>query len=169
LPDGKAQSSLLLNFIAKIWNGLGTPVRRGLLWLAHAKFMHGVCGVILDERGRVLLLKHRFWKDQRWGLPGGLARHGESPAATLRRELREETGLEVRPSKLLRVTTGRGRLSEFILLAECAGEPVARTAEIMDARFWERSELPGNLLPAHRKLIEELLTTQDWTGLALEE
>ena len=161
--------SIILAPIAKIWNGLGAPVRRLVAWLTHAKFIHGVSGVILDERGRVLLLRHRFWKQQRWGLPGGLAQHGETLAATLRRELREETGLEVRPSKLLRVNTPRGRLAEFILLAECAGEPEARSAEIMDARFWERTELPENLLPAHRALLEEVLSNQDRPGLPLEE
>ena len=158
--------TLLLNIIANVWNGLGGPLRRRLAWLAHAKFIHGVSGVIVDERGRVLLLKHRFWKEQRWGLPGGLARHGETLSATLRRELREEAGVDVRPSKLLRVHTARGRLAEFILLAECAGEPAARSAEIMDARFWERTALPGNLLPAHRELLEG---SEEWSGLALEE
>ena len=160
---------MLLNLIAKIWNGLGVPARRGLAWLVHAKFIHGVAGVILDKRSRVLLLKHRFWRGQRWGLPGGLARRGETLAATLRRELREETGLDVRPSKLLRLTTTGGRLAHFILLAESEGEPEVRSAEIMDARFWERTELPENLVPAHRELLEEILATQDWPGLPLEE
>jgi ADP-ribose pyrophosphatase YjhB (NUDIX family) len=156
----------VLNLIAKLWNGLGAPVRRSLTWLAHAKFIHGVSGVIVDERGRVLLLKHRFWKEQRWGLPGGLAQHGETLGATLRRELREETGLEVRPTLLLRVKTAQGRMAEFILLGECNGTPEARSAEIMDARFWERTALPENLLAAHRELLEG---TGEWTGMALEE
>jgi len=160
---------LLLNFIAKIWNGLASPVRRDLAWLAHAKFTHGVAGVILDKRGRVLLLKHRFWKQQRWGLPGGHARRGETLAATLRRELREETGLEVKPTKLLRVTTSQGWMAQFIVLAECTGEPAARSAEIMDARFWERTELPENLLPAHRAVLEELMGKEGgWSGLPVE-
>jgi ADP-ribose pyrophosphatase YjhB (NUDIX family) len=161
-------TTLLLNLIANLWNGLASPLRRSLTWLLHAKFVHGVSGVIVDERGRVLLLKHRFWKHQRWGLPGGLARHGETLAATLRRELREETGLDVRPSRLLRVNIPRGRLAEFILLAECAGEPRARSAEIMDARFWDRTALPENLLPSHRELLEGC-GMGDRAGVALEE
>ncbi len=160
---------MLLNFIAKLWNGLGTPVRRGVLWLVHAKFIHGVSGIILDPAGRVLLLKHRFWKDQQWGLPGGLAKRGESPAATLRRELIEETGLDVRPTKLVRVGTGRGGLTQFILLAEGAGEPRAKSVEIIEARFWERTELPENLLLAHRALLERLLAKEDLPGLPVED
>ena len=147
--------TLLFNLIANIWNGLGAPLRRRLLWLTHAKFTHGVSGVIVDERGRVLLLKHRFWKGQRWGLPGGLAQHGETLAATLRRELCEETGLEVRPSRLLRVNVSGGGMSQFVLLAECSGEPRAKSVEILEARFWEPGELPGDLLESHREVIEE--------------
>lgn len=113
-----------------------------------------MAGVILDERGRVLLLKHRFWKDQRWGLPGGHARHGETLEATLRRELKEETGLEVFPGELLKVTVGK-RSVEFVLQAECAGEPEVRSVEIMEARFWERTQLPENMLPSHREVVEK--------------
>jgi 8-oxo-dGTP pyrophosphatase MutT (NUDIX family) len=102
----------LMDLIATVWNGLGTPLRRRLAWMANDRFIHGVSGIILDREGRVLLLKHRFWIEQRWGLPGGLARHGETPGATLRRELMEETGLDVRPMRLLRVNTTRGRLAD---------------------------------------------------------
>jgi ADP-ribose pyrophosphatase YjhB (NUDIX family) len=80
--------------------------------------------------------------------------------------LREETGLDVRPARLIRVRTARGWLAEFVLLAECSGEPRAISAEIMDARFWDPKELPGNLLEAHRELIEGRLG--DWGGMPLE-
>jgi 8-oxo-dGTP pyrophosphatase MutT (NUDIX family) len=158
---------LLINLIAKLWNGLGTPVRWAVLWLAHPKFIHGVAGIILDKEGRVLLLKHRFWKGQRWGLPGGLAHRGETPAATLRRELREETGLEVRPTKLLRVRM-HGLLTQFVLLAECDGEPAVKSVEIIEARFWDRADIPDEMLAVHRHLLEEFLAKGEWQGLPLE-
>ena len=159
---------LLLNLLASFWNALGGPLRRGLAWLVNAKFIHGVAGVIIDGQGRVLLLKHRFWKQQPWGLPGGMARKGETLAATLRRELREETGLEVRPSRLLQVNIHRDRLSTFILLAECAGVPEVKSAEIMEARFWDLAALPENLLPAHRELLQGIPAMRDGGGLPLE-
>jgi len=159
---------LLLNFISGAWNALGAPVRRFVTWLVHPKFIHGVAGVIFDEKGRVLLLKHRFWKGQRWGLPGGLAHHGETLAATLRRELREETGLDARPLKLLRVTTSRERLAEFILLAESSGVPEPRSFEIMAVQFWDLASLPENLLQSHRQLLRELAAQPDLPGLPLE-
>jgi ADP-ribose pyrophosphatase YjhB (NUDIX family) len=160
---------LLLNFIANIWNSLGKSPRHAILWLLHGKFLHGVTGVILDKQGRILLLKHRFWTRQQWGLPGGLAARGETLAATLRRELREETGLEVRPSALLRVRAAGGIMAEFFLLAESTGEPRANPPEILEARFWDRTQLPENMLPSHRNMLEAILASEDWTGLPLDE
>jgi 8-oxo-dGTP diphosphatase len=162
-------TTLALNFIAKIWAGLGAPVRRSLTWLLHAKFCHGVSGIILDEQGRVLLLKHRFWMNQRWGLPGGLAARGETLAATLRRELQEEAGLDVRPVKLLHVKTGHGRLAEFILLAESTGAPEPKPPEILDARFWDLADLPADLFPTHRDLLTGLPALLQREGLPVEE
>ncbi|MGA3171232.1 MAG: NUDIX domain-containing protein [Chthoniobacteraceae bacterium] len=159
---------MLLNLVAKIWNGLAAPIRLGVAWLANAKFIHGVSGVILDNQGRILLLKHRFWKHQRWGLPGGHAQRGESLAATLRREMLEETGLDVRPTKLLQAGITRDRLTQFVLLAEYTGEPQVKSAEILEARFWDPSSLPENLLPAHRKIIEAFLAAPNPPALPLE-
>jgi len=160
---------LLLNFLAGIWNSLAGPVRSRLTWLSHAKYIHGVSGVIRDGNGRILLLRHRFWKGQPWGLRGGLAARGETPGATLRRELREETGMDVRPLRLLRVSTRRGLLTQFIILAEGSGEPRVASVEILEARYFTPEELPEEMLESHRELLEELLAKPDAPGLPLEE
>jgi ADP-ribose pyrophosphatase YjhB (NUDIX family) len=159
---------MLLNFISRLWALLPPSLKRSLLWMLHAKFLHGVSGIILDGQGRVLLLKHRFWKDQRWGLPGGLARHGETLAATLRRELLEEAGIEVHPTKLLRVNTLRGSLAEFVLFAESTGTPRPRPPEILDARFWDLAALPENIQPEHRELLLELSGLVKMPGLPVD-
>ena len=58
-----------------------------------------VGAVVEDGDGRVLLVKHvperrGFWQD-RWIFPGGKLELGESVAAGIRREVREETNLEI--------------------------------------------------------------------------
>jgi 8-oxo-dGTP pyrophosphatase MutT (NUDIX family) len=54
-------------------------------------------GVILRER-RVLLLRK---SDGTWDLPGGRLDIQESPRQCLVREIREETGLSVKPGRIL--------------------------------------------------------------------
>lgn len=59
-----------------------------------------VGAVIKDESGRVLLVKHRperggFWQGK-WIFPGGKLELGERIEDGIRREVREETNLEIR-------------------------------------------------------------------------
>jgi phosphoglycolate phosphatase-like HAD superfamily hydrolase/ADP-ribose pyrophosphatase YjhB (NUDIX family) len=53
-----------------------------------------VGALIFDDSDRVLMIRTHKWSNL-WGIPGGKIRGGESSEEALRRELREETGLEV--------------------------------------------------------------------------
>jgi len=66
--------------------------------LPGARFNYRAVGVILHD-GHVLL--HRAEADNFWSLPGGRCEAGETSAAALARELREEMGVEVRVERLL--------------------------------------------------------------------
>jgi len=69
-----------------------------LLWLA--AFVRPPRGqgakAVLVCGGEVLLVRHSYGPN-RWELPGGGVRRREEPAAALRRELREELGLDALP------------------------------------------------------------------------
>jgi 8-oxo-dGTP diphosphatase len=81
-----------------------------------------VAAYALVRRGDQILMSHlspRVPFDG-WTLPGGGVDHGESPRAALRREVHEETGLDVTPGRVLDVYshhfTGRsprGVLEDF--------------------------------------------------------
>ena len=57
-----------------------------------------VSGVILDDHGRVLLIRRR--DNQHWEPPGGVLEPAETIHDGLRREIREETGLDIEPDAL---------------------------------------------------------------------
>jgi 8-oxo-dGTP pyrophosphatase MutT (NUDIX family) len=51
----------------------------------------GVAGAVVNDRGQVLLVKHRY--NPGWRLPGGGVNRGEPPRDAVLRELAEEVGL----------------------------------------------------------------------------
>lgn len=53
----------------------------------------GVSAIVLNDRREVLLVRHTYKPG--WYTPGGGVRGAESPLAAVKRELREETGLEI--------------------------------------------------------------------------
>lgn len=63
-----------------------------------------VSALVRDDNGRILF-QHRTDFDQ-WGLPGGALEIGETLAECCAREVREETGLIVEPTRLVGLYTG---------------------------------------------------------------
>jgi 8-oxo-dGTP pyrophosphatase MutT (NUDIX family) len=63
--------------------------------MAEQLFQIGVKGLIRRADGKVLLLKIRAWRDKPtyWDLPGGRMEPGETFVQTLKRELKEEIGV----------------------------------------------------------------------------
>jgi len=61
-----------------------------------------VTGVVVED-GRILLLNQDTGTGRSWSLPGGKLEAGETLAGALVREMKEETGLDVEPGRLLYV------------------------------------------------------------------
>ncbi|HSJ01144.1 MAG: NUDIX domain-containing protein [Verrucomicrobium sp.] len=68
-----------------------------------------VGALILNQAGEVLLLKTHKWSD-RWGIPGGKIKRGETCEEALRREIQEETGLALREV-------------QFVMVQDCVEPP----------------------------------------------
>lgn len=65
-----------------------------------------VSALTIDESRRLLLIHNR--DDGRWAIPGGCVEPNESPEDAVQREMREETGLDVEPRRLVGVFGGPG-------------------------------------------------------------
>lgn len=117
----------------------------------------GSCAVIFDEQREKVLLTRRA-DNGLWCLPGGKMEPGESIEECCRREVFEETGLDVEPKRLIAVYSNRDQLViykdgakvQFVILsfeAAITGGTLGLSNETTDARYFTVEEL--ETLPMH--------------------
>ena len=112
---------MLYNIIGKIWKTMPASARQLVTRSLQVRFTVSAAGVITNNKGEVLLLNHVLRPVSGWGVPGGFLNFGEQPEAAFRREIREETGLELRDVTIYRARTLKRHI-EIIFLAEAVGE-----------------------------------------------
>ncbi|OIK24874.1 NUDIX domain-containing protein [Streptomyces malaysiense] len=141
--------------VARVWKFIRGPLQWRIMWFTNATFMIGVTGVVRNEQGQVPLLKHRMWPDDRpWGLPTGYAVRGEEFPMTVVREVREETGLDVVPGRLLQVTSGYRLRAEIAYEALHVGGTLELDGfEILEAKWFSPDTLPEGTQNSHVRLI----------------
>ncbi len=110
-------------------------------------------GTVVWDGDRVLLVRRgRPPRQGQWSLPGGAQQLGETVAEAARREIREETGLEVEVGEI--VTTvdlierdDRGRVRYHYTLidftAEAASSALVPGDDAADARWFTLDQLPA--------------------------
>jgi ADP-ribose pyrophosphatase YjhB (NUDIX family) len=132
-----------------------------LAWLRQSKFVVTATGLVRDDAGRVLLVRHRFWPVGRQvGLPGGYAVSGERLEDAVAREVLEETGLLVEVGHVVQLRSGfKLRVEATFAAALAGGEWRLDPHEVIAADFYEVTALPEDLMPNHRRLIEQ---NADW-------
>jgi ADP-ribose pyrophosphatase YjhB (NUDIX family) len=125
--------------------------------------------VCLDDAGRILLARraaevfHGYWD-----LPGGFVEEDEHPLDTIRRELREETGLEVEPLEFLGVwmdrysedESGPSTLNLYWTARVVSGEPEPAD-DVSELRWFAPDELPPPNELAFRNVAEVLARFRD--------
>ncbi|HYA50215.1 MAG TPA: NUDIX domain-containing protein [Streptosporangiaceae bacterium] len=116
--------------------------------------------IITDDTGRLLLIKRGHEPEEgRWSLPGGRVRPGESDPQALVREVREETGLQVEPGRLIgeveRPAPGGAIFDIHDYAATVSGGLLAAGDDAADARWI----VPGDVgrLPLTSGLAETLI------------
>ena len=150
---------MLTNFLGAIWRQLPGGVRRRLSRLGQSRFTVTTAAFIFDDDGRILLLEHVFRPDSGWGVPGGFLSKAEQPEDGLRRELREEIGIEVEDVKILFARTlSRPRQIEIYFRARAIGEPKPCSFEIITAKWFAFEDLPSALSKDQRRLIARART-----------
>jgi ADP-ribose pyrophosphatase YjhB (NUDIX family) len=127
--------------------------------LIEPRFTVSAGGVILDASGRVLLLEHVFRAGNGWGIPGGFIEKGEQPDDALRRELREEVGLELESVEIAFVRLiKKSSHVEIIFRCRSQGTAKPRSREIKGASWFALNALPRDLDRDQHHLIERALS-----------
>jgi len=135
-------------------------MRRWTMRLAHTRFTVTAGAVIFNDKREVLLLKHRFRAGSGWGLPGGFMEHGEQPIDALRRELREEIGLEVDDVEIFAARSfKKPKQVEVLFRARANAEVKTRTMEVERAEWFALDALPDGLPRDQRVDIERAAKT----------
>ncbi|MBB2742898.1 UNVERIFIED_ORG: ADP-ribose pyrophosphatase YjhB (NUDIX family) [Microbispora rosea subsp. rosea] len=99
-----------------------------------------VAGVILDDQGRALLIQRR--DNGHWEAPGGVLELDEDIESGLKREVREETGLEVEPIALTGVYKNMTRgIVALVFRCRAVGGQLSETDESRAFRWLRADEV----------------------------
>ncbi|MFC0865756.1 NUDIX hydrolase [Sphaerimonospora cavernae] len=119
-----------------------------------------VGAIVVDESGRLLLIRRgRPPAEGRWSLPGGRVEPGETDAEAVRRELREETGLDVTVDRWAGAVERPGpggvtyEIHDYVATADPPA-PLSPGDDAADARWCRPTDLVR--LPLTHGLLEAL-------------
>ena len=131
-------------------------MRRWSMRLTHTRFTVTAGALIFNDAGEILLLKHRFRAGTGWGLPGGFLEAGEQPIDALRRELREELGLEVEDVEIFHVRSfKKPKQVEVLFRCRANAQVRPRTMEVERAEWFSLDSIPAGLPRDQRALVEQ--------------
>lgn len=131
-----------------------------LFWRFSRGMTLGVRGVVRDEDGRVLLVRHTYTPG--WHLPGGGVEPGETAQAALLRELDEEAGVVPTSPLVLhgaffnKAVSRRDHVLVFLVDDHTRDDGRRRAREIAETRFFDPRALPEDTTPGTRRRLAEL-------------
>ena len=126
----------------------------------------GVAAIVLSDEGVLLAKRMNEPSKGRWGLPGGVVELGEGVEDALIREVEEETGVIVHPTRLqavfdsiVRDEDGRIRFHYVLCeyLCEAVGGELRPSSDASDARWVPFEDLASmDISPGTRRFIERV-------------
>ncbi len=108
------------------------------------KFTVSVVAIVTNEKNEILILDHYFRSGASWGLPGGFIDPYEQAEDGIKREIKEETDLELEDIHLLKVRT-IGKHLEILFIAKGVGKAKVNSGEIKEVGWFALDNLPENM------------------------
>ena len=114
--------------------------------------------VIIEIDGRIVLIERKNFPPG-WAIPGGFVDVGETVEAAARREMREETGLEVELTDLLGIYSRpdrdpRGHTISVVYVGRAKGAPQAGD-DAKSASLFPLDGLPSALAFDHAEILSD--------------
>ena len=150
---------MLRETIGKIWKMLPKGARRRIVRATQVTFTASVAAIVINDKREVLMLDHVLRPKSGWGFPGGFLDAGEQPIEAVKREVKEETGLDLENVHFRRVMV-RGRHLEIVFSARPVGEARVMSSEIYKLGWYDFEHLPEGTTFAQKVLIGEVLNTE---------
>ena len=147
---------MLGDILGVIWKRMPGGLRLKIIRVTQKKFTASVAVIITNAAGKVLLLDHILRPGSGWGIPGGFLEHGEQPETAVRREIREETGIELENVRMLRVRTLYQHI-EFLFRAESAQTGAVKSREIRSLGWFDVGGMPADMSPIQKDTVEKVL------------
>jgi ADP-ribose pyrophosphatase YjhB (NUDIX family) len=119
-------------------------------------------GAIIVDNNRLLLVKRKYPpKVGDWCIPAGFMEYDESPVECCKREVKEETGLDIKIDQLFwNYKAGDDPRSIVVLilyLATVVDGDLIPGDDALETRYFDLDKLPPNIaFSAHRKAIRDL-------------
>ncbi len=125
------------------------------------------CGAIIEDLQGRILLQERTGQDI-WGIPGGIMEIGETFEETVKREVTEETNLEITEFSLFGIYSGENGFAvypngdrvysiQIIFQSKKYKGSLKRCAESKQLRFFSKEGLPNNINPHQSPFINDWL------------
>ena len=136
-------------------------VKRIRRYLGNQKIILNCAGGVVEKDGKVLF--QRRTDNNKWGLPGGLLELNETYLDAAIREVKEETGLDVKPKCFLGIfhnhnmVWGNGDKAHTIgayYVFEIVGGVLKVDEESFELKFYSKDETPPLFAPDHIKAVE---------------
>lgn len=143
----------MIKILAQIWRLVPFRIRLVIIRFSQKKFTVSVVAIVQNSKQEVLILDHFIRPGTTWGLPGGFITTGEFPDAAIRRELCEETALELENLELLQIRTTRKHI-EILYRADGIGDVRLKSSEIRAYRWFATDSLPGIVSAVQQSLIK---------------
>ncbi len=133
--------------------------------------VRGGFGVMIFKDGKVLLGRRHsdplkadseLHGEGSWTMPGGKMEFGESFEEGAKREVKEETGLELKLVKVMCVNNDKNEHAHFITVGmfsdDFSGEvKVMEPDEIVEWQWFDLNNLPAPLFPPSAKMVKNYL------------